>query len=258
MVDVIFTLTRKAGLCCCVAVEIGLLYGIRSSDNHNICSQYYTNERKTKIRKHHKVVFIDNEFMDYNHNHHLSVVKEHKPKYATVLDIFSPKQCRELGITYTPFKQIIEWAYELNEYAENVIVIPKVDVIDYIPKDFMLGYSVPTSYGGTEIPIERFKGHKVHLLGGSTKKQVEIIKQLGKNVVSVDTNYFHKVSKYGSIFNLKLANDLNGCNFFTHKDSIQLKETNLGHFDRPFWPTFVINTNNYLQSIKSAWNECDN
>jgi hypothetical protein len=83
----------------------------------------------------------------------------------------------------------LDWADELSEAAKNVIVIPKYEeALDLIPERFMLGYSVPTSHGGTPLPVEMFKGRRVHLLGGSWKAQLAHMAALGDDVVSVDNN----------------------------------------------------------------------
>ena len=51
----------------------------------------------------------------------------------------------------------------------------------------MLGYSVPTRYGGTEVASWEFAGWPVHLLGGSPHTQMGLAHYL--NVVSADGNY---------------------------------------------------------------------
>lgn len=71
-----------------------------------------------------RAMFVDNEFKKYNHQKHVSAVKELKPKYATVRDAMTIEQCKQARIDYYPLEQILNWAEELSEYAENVIVIP--------------------------------------------------------------------------------------------------------------------------------------
>jgi hypothetical protein len=97
-------------------------------------------------------------------------------------------QCDTDHIAWTPFEQIMEWAEELQEYAENVIVIPKYDCLDTIPDRFVLGFSIPTSHGRTPVPVERFRGRRVHLLGGSWERQLAYMAELGDDVVSADNN----------------------------------------------------------------------
>jgi len=175
---------------CCLAVRSGWLYGVRSSDIANvdkICPVVARSER-------HAVQFVDNEFKAYDHNHHLSIVRSLKPRYATVRDVMTEQQCQEAGIEYFGLAQILDWAEELSQHADNVIVIPKYDCLDQIPDKFMLGYSVPTSYGGTPLPVAAFKGRRVHLLGGSWKAQLAHMAELGDDVVSMDNNHVERVA----------------------------------------------------------------
>lgn len=179
--DVIYTLNGADGTCC-MAVKAGLKYGI-SSKGYKLCGNVH------RFHGQHEVCFIDNDYFGYNHEKHVSVVKELRPKYATVRDVMSAQQCEEAGIAYFPLEQVLDFAEELNAYAENVIVIPKYDCIDRIPEKFMLGYSVPSSHGSTPLPVSLFKGRRVHLLGGSWKAQLAHMAQLGEDVVSLDNNY---------------------------------------------------------------------
>jgi len=141
--------------------------------------------------------FIDNDYFNYDHNLHLAVVKKFKPKYATARDIMSRAQCEIEGIDYHPLEKILDWAEELDEYAENIILIPKYDCLDQIPEKYILGYSVPTSHGRTPLPIKAFKGRRTHLLGGSWRLQLAHMAVLGDDIVSADNNYEFKIAKYG-------------------------------------------------------------
>ena len=185
--DVIYTLDM-ADCTCCLAVQAGLGYGFRSAQ-HRVCPYV------GMLSGRHEIVFIDNDFKDYQHERHMQIVRKHRPKYATVRDIMSEHQCKEAGIEFYSFGQIMHWAEELEKYVESVIVIPKLDCLDAIPERYVLGYSVPTSYGGTPIPAERFRGRCVHLLGGSWKAQLEYLALLGDDVVSLDTNYVQLIAK---------------------------------------------------------------
>tara|TARA_Y100000590_G_scaffold259805_2_gene291840 strand:- start:10274 stop:11581 length:1308 start_codon:yes stop_codon:yes gene_type:complete len=144
-----------------------------------------------------KIRFVDNEFKEYDHDVHVAAVKELNPKYATVRDVMTRPQCEEAGIDFYPLEQILEMAAEVQEHAERVMLIPKYDCLDDIPEEFMLGYSVPSSYGGTPMPLEAFKGRDTHLLGGSWKLQRNALAVLGKDVVSLDNNNIMTIAKYG-------------------------------------------------------------
>jgi hypothetical protein len=190
-IDVIYTL-QMADCTCCLAVQAGLSYGIQSA-RYRLCP--YTDE----LGERHKVMFIDNDYFDYKHDDHLKVVQFLKPKYATVMDVMTKEQCQKDKVSFFELSQILEWAEELSQYAENVIVIPKyAEALDKIPDKFMLGYSVPTSHGGTPLPVESFKGRRVHLLGGSWKDQLAHMAVLGDDCVSLDTNYVQKIAKFGN------------------------------------------------------------
>lgn len=199
-VDLIFTLgaggqsyveTRNgtsAQIICCLACKSGWLYGLRSSAG--ACAV-------ADIMLSHKVQFVDCLYTDYQHDLHLAQIARYKPKYATVRDIMSRKQCERAGIKYYPFDQIMKWAEQLNQHADNVILIPKIDCIKDIPAEYMLGYSIPTSYGGSPLPISKYGGRRVHLLGGSPNKQIAYWRELADEVVSLDNNYIMKVAAFG-------------------------------------------------------------
>jgi hypothetical protein len=174
---------------CCIACITGLKYGLQSKNRPCINVMHMQS---------HKLTFIDNNYFDYNHRQHVGVVQQWKPKYATVMDVITQDQADKSGATRYELKQILDWAEELAQYADNVIIIPKYDCLDGIPEKFVLGYSVPTSHGGTPLPVSAFKGRRVHLLGGSWKAQLAHMAELGDDVVSFDNNYIMKQARFGS------------------------------------------------------------
>lgn len=184
--DMIYTQTFA--LSCCLAVQAGFKYGVQSTKS--ICPM-------CGEMAGHELVFVDNDYFNYNHNKHRDYVARFNPKYCTVMDVMTAQQCEKDNIEYKPLEQILEWAEELDEYAENVIVIPKYDCLDDIPDKFMLGYSVPTSHGGTPLPPEMFRGRRVHLLGGSWKAQLAHMAVIGDDVVSLDNNYIGRIAQLG-------------------------------------------------------------
>jgi len=189
-IDAIYTI-QMADVTCCLAAQAGLSYGIQSA-HYRLCP--YTNQLSGR----HEVKFIDNDYFNYQHDIHLQAVSELKPKYATVRDAMTQAQCNAAEIEYYSLEQILDWAEELSQYAENVIVIPKyAEAIEKIPAKYVLGYSVPTSHGGTPLPIEMFQGRRVHLLGGSWKKQLSYMAALGDDVVSFDNNYIQLQANFG-------------------------------------------------------------
>lgn len=187
-IDAIYTYSGKFS--CCIAVKAGWKFGINSSDG-NSCET-------ADAWDSHKVVFVDNDFNHYNHSKHVDVVRKYRPKYCTVRDIISKDKCKMMGIEYYSPEAILDFAEELSSYSDNVIVIPKeIEYIDKIPSKFMLGYSVPTGYGGTEFSIDDFKGRRVHLLGGRWKTQMKLIRTLGNDIISFDNNHISMLASHG-------------------------------------------------------------
>lgn len=187
-----FIYTDALSNACCLAVRSGLLYGLNSSEHP-------CNAASSEPDHYHRVSFLDNDYLNYDHKKHLDAARYWRPKYATVRDVMTPEQCRAAGIEYYSLAQILDWAYELSEYAENVIVIPKHDCLDEIDPRFVFGYSVPTSHGGTPLPIEMFDGRPVHLLGGSWKRQLAYLDVIPNSVVSIDNNHLSRVAKHGGV-----------------------------------------------------------
>lgn len=177
-----------------IAKEFGWLAGSISKE----CHRYVDKEiYRQRFDWSHKIEFIDNEWKGYDHERHIKAVSFFKPKYATTRDIMSSDQCRENDIEYYTFDQIMDFAKDVDKYAENTILIPKYDCIDKIPENYVLGFSVPTSYGGTEVNYEAFKGRKIHLLGGSWKLQLQYLEYFGDDVISIDNNYIYKIGEFG-------------------------------------------------------------
>lgn len=131
--------------------------------------------------------FADQEYKKPNRARYMAALAEHKPRIATVLDLERPEQ----------FTEVMDWAEEAAQHVtDTIVIIPKYNgAIDRLPraiwgKEVRLGYSVPTSYGGTEVPYAEFGERAVHLLGGNPTVQIKLAQHLG--VLSADTNYHHK------------------------------------------------------------------
>jgi len=161
------------------AVKFGWLPGAR-----------YTNLRD--VKKFDRLGFLDIDWKCYDFNKHLKATKDIKPVLTVARDIISVNE----------LDRIIDEANELSLWAEKVIVVPKDLLIepmlpDAIPKNFILGYSVPTSYGGTKLPVDCFR-REVHLLGGHPAVQ----RALGNclQVVSFDCNRFTLDASFGDFF----------------------------------------------------------
>lgn len=189
-IDAIFTVSpRHVGAF--IAADAGLKVGTQSTDTSAISTRA-TWEWKFPL------TFIDNDWHDYDHSRHVDFVAAFRPKYATVRDVMTKKQCDEAGVTYYTLDKVLEMAREVADHADNVIVIPKYDCLADIPDEFMLGYSVRSSYGATPLPAWRFEGRRVHLLGGTWADQRRYLSMLGESVVSLDFNHCLKAAQWGS------------------------------------------------------------
>lgn len=181
--DMIFCFggNAKAGT---IATENGWLYG---SQPTTVYSQ--------------SISFVDLDFKNMCNDDYLDkyqkFVKSVQPKYAVLPDVFCVD---DLSRVHT-------YAKTLSGFVENFIVVPKFSgCIENIPENLydtrvILGYSVPTRYGGTSVPIWEFVDRPVHLLGGSPIKQRYLLNYL--NVVSLDGNYCSKIAGYGGYISSK-------------------------------------------------------
>ncbi|RLU81114.1 hypothetical protein CTZ27_33270 [Streptomyces griseocarneus] len=188
-IDAIFSMGRLSSISL-AAYEMGFLPGIIST---SLTSARDLAQRLPGVR----LGFMDNEWHDYDHAAHVAAVAETRPKYATVRDAMTKQQCEDAGIEFLPLPRILEMAEEVAEHADHVIVIPKYDCLDKIPERYVIGFSVPTSYGGTPMPIEMLRGRRIHLLGGSWTKQRQYLALMGDDVVSFDNNHLLRVSEFG-------------------------------------------------------------
>lgn len=127
--------------------------------------------------------FTDQNWKNPNRGRYIAELEKHRPHLATVLDWEREEQLAD----------VLGWAEDAAPFVEVVMIIPKViGGVARLPrlvggKPVRLGYSVPTKFGGTQVPAWEFYDWPVHLLGGSPKKQYEIAQYI--NVVSADGNY---------------------------------------------------------------------
>ena len=130
----------------------------------------------------HPPFFVDQKWRKPEREKYMSALQMHRPQIATVLDLETEGQLLE----------VLEWAEEAAAYAQTVVIIPKVQgIVAHLPRtiagaEVRLGYSVPTSFAGTELPLWDFSGWPVHLLGGTPHAQMRIARYL--NVQSADGN----------------------------------------------------------------------
>lgn len=150
----------------------------------------YTNLRDVKHLS--EVYFIDIDWKNYNFEQHLAATQKIRPKLTVARDVTDAND----------LASILTEAHQLNQFAETVIIVPKdTQLIAQprlgVPETFRLGYSIPTRYGGTQIPPSRFVG-EVHLLGGRPDVQRSLADQM--QVRSLDGNRFTLDAKFGDYF----------------------------------------------------------
>lgn len=143
------------------------------------------------------VHFADQDWKKPDRKAYMAALALHRPGMATVLD----------WETWDRFDEVMSWAEEAAIHvAVAVVVIPKViGGIPRIPADIggkriVLGYSVPTSYGGSPVPLWEHAGRPVHLLGGSPQEQMRLwyaFGGVGCEVVSADGNMAGQQARKG-------------------------------------------------------------
>lgn len=152
----------------------------------------YTNLRDIKHTKFKRIGFLDINWKNYDFQLHLDAAAALLPKLTIARDVES----------ILSLDSILKEAELLSKHAQYVAIVPKDIKMSgklekLIPGDFILAYSVPTKYGGTQIPIENFK-RPVHLLGGRPEIQRQLANVM--NVISIDCNRFTLDAKYGDYF----------------------------------------------------------
>jgi hypothetical protein len=150
----------------------------------------YTNLRD--VRRFDRLGFLDIDWKNYSFARHLSAARSTNPMVTVAQDI----------VNIDNLWQTLDEAHELRRYADDVIIVPKdirlTGCLDEaIPPEFLLGFSVPTRYGGTAIPMTAFR-RPVHLLGGRPDVQRRVAAVLP--VVSIDCNRFTLDASFGDYF----------------------------------------------------------
>lgn len=149
----------------------------------------YTNLRD--VREFDRLGFLDIDWRNYDFRRHLGAAKATCPLITVAKDV-------EFG---EDLEQTIDQADELAQYCWKVVIVPKArtfsKTLNEIPRRFVLGYSIPTRYGGTQIAPERFQ-RPVHLLGG--RPDVQRMMATLMPVLSVDCNRFTLDARFGDYF----------------------------------------------------------
>lgn len=150
----------------------------------------YTNLRDVKRLQY--LGFLDIDWRAYSFRRHLDAAKKTRPFLTVARDIENQER----------LAQTLDEAQELLQYAQHVVVVPKdprleKDLEQRIPPNYILGFSVPTRYGGTTIRPQAFQ-RRVHLLGGRPDVQRKFATSL--NVFSIDCNRFTLDAAFGDYF----------------------------------------------------------
>jgi hypothetical protein len=152
----------------------------------------YTNLRDVKHVRFEGVGFLDIHWKKYCFSKHVAAARITRPYMTVARDIECMSQ----------LSSIIAEARELLKFSTKVIVVPKDirlegQIESVIPAEFVLGYSVPTRYGGTKIHTDAFQ-RNVHLLGGRPDVQRKLAHQMP--VISFDCNRFTLDAGFGDYF----------------------------------------------------------
>ena len=156
----------------------------------------YTNLRDVRHVPFAHVGFLDIDWKNYCFESHLAATAKARPFVTVARDIECMSQV----------DRVLGEANELQKHATRVIIVPKDRRLEgrmhnLIPNEFLLGYSVPTRYGGTSISPEAFEW-SVHLLGGRPDTQRRLADLMP--VVSIDCNRFTYDARYGDYFDGEL------------------------------------------------------
>jgi hypothetical protein len=114
----------------------------------------YTNLRD--VRHLSALGFLDIDWQNYSFDRHLDAARSFKPLMTVARDVMDRNE----------LDTILHEASLLAKHSEHVVVVPKDlrlrnTIEKVIPPEFVLGYSVPTRYGATQIALQSFKG-RVH------------------------------------------------------------------------------------------------
>jgi hypothetical protein len=142
--------------------------------------------------EHRPLYLLDIHWTRYDWPTYLAVVRAERPALAAVPDI----------LTRDGLARALSHAAELAPYCGALLLIPKAHVIDRIPstiagKSVVIGYSVPTRYGASPLPLWEYAGRPVHLLGGTPLRQLGVARYL--QVISADGNVAQRIAHLGGV-----------------------------------------------------------
>jgi hypothetical protein len=135
------------------------------------------------------VVFADLNWRAPDLDRHAAFVAEHRPALAVAPDVLRPDALPDT----------LRYAERLARHAARVLIVPKCEgVLDRLPAGepwLVVGYSVPTRYGGADgVLLPDVRRFPVHLLGGTPHAQLVLAHYL--DVSSADGNSHMKAAAF--------------------------------------------------------------
>lgn len=152
----------------------------------------YTNMRDVRHTTFSGIGFLDIHWKRYDFSRHITAAERLRPFMTVARDI----EC------ISQLESILCEASALMKFAAHVVLVPKDPRLhgrfdELLPKQFVLGFSVPTRYGSTSLAPENYS-RPVHLLGGRPDAQLRYARMMP--VASVDCNRFTLDASFGDYF----------------------------------------------------------
>ncbi len=177
------------------ALSLGYVTGYRED-----CSYQHTQYETLEL----PVGMLDNDFRNPDLERYIERFREYEPRVGVLGDAYSIDEARE----YVRAARDLQASYPESE----LVIVPKCcEAIDAIPEDLVLGY--PCGYSDQlahefSDPAD-WRGRRVHILGGSPRKQVSVIEALTRptlsgdppaDIVGLDWNGLHRGAQFGEFW----------------------------------------------------------
>lgn len=147
------------------------------------------------------VVFLDNDFREPDLDRYLERFHELDPSIAVLGDAYSRDEAEELD-------EVARELLEDDSYKE-IVVVPKCsEAFSTLSESVTLGY--PNGYSDLEpgdySRVSDWRGRRVHILGGASDTQYEVVQELTQpnlrddapaDIAGVDWNGFSKIAYLG-------------------------------------------------------------
>lgn len=136
--------------------------------------------------------FADCHWKNFRYEPWYDAIERARPLTAVLPDILEPSDLdRTLQIASNVAHLV----------SDALIIVPKCDVFSDLPrtvgnKPVWIGYSVPSRYGASPLPLWMYQGWPIHLLGGSPTQQFELMYYL--DVRQADGTAIISAAKHGT------------------------------------------------------------